>query len=234
MKWRASERGLSLIEMVVGMGIAVGLIALIIQSYTVTMRMSKTGIQRVEQLEEAQLVLDQITRDLHSAVAVSGADGNIQFQLIGNDTTEKQKKFMRFVRVSSSSDTTGSKLEEIMYPLGKVNRINRAIVIGTEQPETEGTVKTKKGKPSLNPAKPADTSIESHQLGFGLENTSYVLSAKCLDMDNSTSGNVWVSDWTERKSLPKLIQVTLELENESIARSPIQTQLTRTIQVGGL
>ncbi len=223
-------------ELVVGMVIAVGLIALVVQAYTVTMRMSKSGIQRVEQLEEAQLVLEQIARDLHSAVPVANAEGNINFQLTGNDTTGKQKKFIRFVRISLSSETTGSKLEEIMYPLGKMNRINRAVVIDRDPSASIkiDPVKTKKGKNSPRPAQPANISVDSHPIGIGLENTSYTLSAKCWDMDNSTSGNSWVSDWTEQKTLPRLVQITLtlELENEKIPDNRIE--LTRTIQLGGL
>jgi hypothetical protein len=206
-----NQMGMTAIEMVVGIVLAVGFMTLMVEAYIVTMKLSKSGIQRVEQLEESQLILEQITRDWHSAVNQSSGEQPV-FQLVTSTSSTHGQGYFAFNRVSYGKDSTQPVILRVSYPVGQLERMTKDSQNLTLSQETT----------SANP-------IDHRNLGLGLKETKYLLMVEFYSP--STTGDkqvTWQTESTPDTVMPDYLKVTLELQNRLDSR--VRQKLTRIIR----
>ena len=207
--------GMTVIELLVGLSIATVLMIFMVQAYVTTEQLSHRGIVRFEQLEESQLILDQIQRDLQSAVKTTPLQ---QFQFTMSETKKNatpQEQFS-FIQLQPSTDSTNSSLVKVLYTIGTTQRIYR-----TETPFSDSSTQSK------------DTTNQfKRPVGIGLDDTNYFLEFEFFSNSTSTTSQTqWTTQWTDAKAIPALIRVHLMLKNT--IKPDLNTRLSRTVQLGG-
>jgi hypothetical protein len=206
--------GMTLIEGIVGLAMAIVVIGMIVETYIVTIRLTQTGFHRAEQLEEAQLVLEYLTRDLHSAVAVAPGEGGFKLELPAKEGESLDKvQFARTVTIFSQEKAYPALIQ---YQLSSSGRFIRKLKYTGEIPEDVPSFARETERP----------------VGLGLEDTLYFWEIECLPAVSGESASGWTRKYEETQPLPAMVKIRIKLVNKHDPKA--QLDMTRIVRTGGL
>lgn len=209
-----NNSGMTLVEGIVGLAIAVVVIGMIVETYIVTIRLTQTGFHRAEQLEEAQLVLEYMARDLHAAVATAPGEGGFKLELPAKEGESLDKvQFVRTVAILSQGKAYPALIQ---YQLSTSGRFIRRLKYTGDKPEDVPSFAMETERP----------------VGLGLEDTLYFWEIECLSDVSGDNIAGWSREYLETQNLPALVKIRIKLVNKHDPKA--QLDMTRIVRTGGL
>lgn len=209
MNARGSRRtqGFTLIEMVLAIGIAIGMLMVALYFYQQNARLRSHILEETERVAAVRLLLDRLTADLRSALAQP------------QESFEGQTSSLKFVKAGPWSGTAGSygsDLKLVSYAAVMAREGTNLVVSGISRSEetvgarARGTATNAPPSPAaiaLNPAGPAPADTTNLTLSTAPLLTEMIRYLRFSYWD----GTSWVEAWTSRQ-LPRGVMVTLALE----------------------
>jgi type II secretory pathway pseudopilin PulG len=207
---RPGRLGFTLVELVLAVAIAVGLLMVVLYFYRQAADLRTQLLQEAERISSIRLVMDRITSDLRCACSGPGT----AFRLSGDANS------LRFAKAAPPSvvDWTGNKLGRaavaesdlwlVSYSLGSATEDTNRVITGlvrTEEPavETRQVVEAARGEKVV--------AEQRKPLVAAPEPISEVI---CYLRLRYWDGTAWSESWSET-TLPRGIEVTLASEAPS-------------------
>ncbi len=206
--------GMTLVEGIIGLVIATVIMGMIVQTYIVSIRLSQTGFHRAEQLEEAQLVLEYFSRDLHSAIPENVDIGGFVLQSSAKEGESLERlQFIRSIAILSEGKSYPAQIQYTLSTTGQF--IRKLNYLGDK------------------PSKPSSLAMETTRtIGLGLKDTQYYWEVKCLSGTSNISTGDWNNEYSEKQVLPQLVKIKIKLAHQSDPKARLE--MTRIIRTGGL
>lgn len=209
MSARAMRRtqGFTLVEMVLAIGIAIGMLLVALYFYQQNARLRSHILEETERIAAVRLLLDRLTADLRSALAQP------------QELFEGQTSSLKFVKAgpwSGTASSAGSDLKLVSYAAVMAREGTNLVVAGISRSEEAvgaraRAIVTNAPPPSaaiaLNPPSPAPADNTNLTLPAAPVLTEMIRYLRFAYWD----GTSWVEGWTSRQ-LPRGVMVTLALE----------------------
>jgi general secretion pathway protein J len=225
---RRSSAGFTLVEMVLAIGIAVGILMVALYFYQQSSRLRAHILEESERLSAARLLLDRLTTDLRSALAQP-------VEAFQGDATS-----LRFVKagLSGRSSRAGvSDLQLVTYATTMAREGTNVVVTGVSRTEEPLSVRSKSAVTNVTAASSA--TMVAAAVFNSTENSNSVSQtqgpAPLTDLVRYLSfsywdGTGWVAQWSSRE-LPLGVTVTLAFDAvpEGLEAEDTDTEIFRRV-----
>ena len=188
----ASNRGATLIELLVAIGILSVLTILIVGVFGSTGRTNQREMSKFERARQVQLIIEQVTKDISSAFAYKGGDGSFYFFGKNGFQGDYNSDMIGFVCARWQDESI--KLEEISYQIiSKENDLKKKYTV--IEKVSDNRIDGKYGKDNV------------YTLGLPDQNTIIALNLRYQD----GISNRWVDEWPTAggSGIPSSVEVTL-------------------------
>lgn len=227
---RASRSGFTLVEMVLAIGIAVGILMVALYFYQQSARLRSHMLEESERLAAARLLLDRLTTDLRCAMAQP------------MESFQGGSSSLRFVKAGLSGRSAragASDLQIVSYTTTTAREGTNTVVTGVSRTE----------EPMGAKAKPATTNLFTPNLTPSVNLAGAALSPPIADASNVVNqaaapmtelvrylhfsywdGTGWIGNWSSRQ-LPLGVMVTIAFDSvpEGLEAEDMDVEIYRRV-----